>query len=60
MRCEECGDDEIIYEYMGGKFCEDCWFTWWEEQEIGYDTSFEDFKMGLKVVKESNSAQEKK
>ena len=42
--CENCGNDkEELYELAESKCCEDCWLEYWKDNEIGLDTSFNDF-----------------
>ena len=42
--CENCEEQPAEYELAGSKCCEDCWFEYWQDNEIGIHTSFEDFK----------------
>ena len=43
--CENCGNEEELYELVEAKCCEDCWLEYWQDNEIGLHTSFEDFKL---------------
>jgi len=52
MKCEQCKDKEAEYILVGSKGCEDCWFEYWQDNEIGIHESFEDFKLfTLKKIK---------
>ena len=52
--CQNCEDDEAeLYEFVGSVCCEDCWLEYFRDNELYFNQSFEDFKMGLKKYRKS-------
>ena len=43
MKCDNCKQEEQLYELVGSKCCSNCWEEYWRDNDIGMDTSFEDF-----------------
>jgi len=42
--CKECNNHvSNLYELVGTIACRNCWHEYWQENDIGEDTSFEDF-----------------
>jgi hypothetical protein len=52
MRCPVCKEEESMFELNGTKACEDCWHEWWEDEGIGENESWMEFKEQLNKVKE--------
>ena len=43
--CPECEEEtKELYELVGSKACENCWREYWQENNIGEEESFTDFK----------------
>lgn len=43
IRCQNCKKQDTLYELAGSKLCRSCWHQYWLDNDIGEDTSFEDF-----------------
>ena len=44
QECGNCEDDVAeLYEGLDCVACYDCWMEYWRDNEIGIDTSFNDF-----------------
>lgn len=43
MKCSNCGEEKQLYGLAESKCCSDCWLEYWRDNDIGLDTSFEDF-----------------
>lgn len=43
LMCENCKEKKATHELAGCKSCEDCLMEYWRDNDIGLDTSFDDF-----------------